>query len=98
MAQIKGDKVRVVTTRAVKNELCRMAGVDNGIPVSFYPEHGFIADLKGLARFMVCAVMLLGPADATMLASVVDEWTLDGEDHLEIDGPRVYTFPGWEVV
>lgn len=98
MAQIRGDKVRVVTTRAVKNELCRMAGVDNGIPVSFYPTHGFIATPQGLARFMVCAVMLLDAADATMLASVVDEWAMDGEHHLEIDDPRVYIFPGWEVV
>lgn len=93
------ESVKIVTNAVVQQNLYDMASVDSNIPSGLAPASGFIANPSGLARFMVCATMLLGAADATMLATVVEEWTLvDTDPPLELDGFRVYTFPGWEVI
>lgn len=81
-------EIRVVTTRLVKAELATAASVDIYFtkPDGSYdiPTIGPIT-VDRLARFFVIATLILGGADALMLAALAV-------------GTNVVRFPGWEIL
>jgi hypothetical protein len=78
--------INIVTSRAVYDQLVSMAGVTS--TDAHAPTPAVLAGTRGLARFMVCAAMLLGHPDAMMLAVTAKR----------DPGDAAVYFPGWEIL
>lgn len=85
------DQIRVVTTQAVTRELAQTAGLN----IRYSARHGsvIVGPIKAgqLSRFFVMATLILGGADALMLACIA-RTELSEVDQL------VVSFPGWEIL